>query len=141
MEGEQRLSLGSTLAVRAGKSRPVLCAGLMENGSLSLRVSTRTSPWTWPCWCCETSLPTSAGPLPALPGASRPESVLTTTAVRTEPSLKPALSFAVKGCFLCHAGLLAVSPSGKYGGGIHPNRWNGSPAILQKYFRTRAPIK
>ena len=41
---------------------------------------------------------------------------------------------------LLESGILGVS-YGKYGGGTHPSKWTSSVPILQKYYRTRSPIK
>ena len=30
---------------------------------------------------------------------------------------------------------------GRCGAGVHPCRWNGSPAILQRFYRSRAPVR
>ena len=76
--------------------------------ALLSHISTRTSPWMWPCWCCEMSLRTNAELPLALLGVLRPESVLTTTAVRTEPSQsllfhcsQRLFFFVVQDCSLC----------------------------------------
>ena len=38
-------------------------------------------------------------------------------------------------------GVLAEGRPGAYSGGMHPCRWNGSPAILQRYHRTRTTVR
>lgn len=40
-----------------------------------------------------------------------------------------------------NTGILQNCYSGHYGGGTHPCKWNGSPYIIQKYFRTRSAVK
>lgn len=38
-------------------------------------------------------------------------------------------------------GILNGNWSGTYKGGVHPNAWNGSGAILAKYAKYRAPVR
>lgn len=41
-----------------------------------------------------------------------------------------------------NTGILAASyAGGTHIGGTHPSRWNGSPAILQKFYRTKTPVR
>ena len=38
-------------------------------------------------------------------------------------------------------GVIRECYSGSYTGGIAPCRWNGSPAILQRYYRSQQPVR
>ena len=41
-----------------------------------------------------------------------------------------------------NTGVLAAGyTGGTHMGGTHPCRWNGSPAILQKFYRTKTPVR
>ena len=40
-----------------------------------------------------------------------------------------------------NTGVLAGCFSGSYTGGTHPCRWNGSPAILQRFHRSKTPVR
>lgn len=41
-----------------------------------------------------------------------------------------------------NSGIMAASyTGGTHMGGIHPCRWNGSTAILQKFYRTKTPVR
>ena len=41
-----------------------------------------------------------------------------------------------------NTGVMAAGyTGGTHMGGTHPCRWNGSPAILQKFYRTKTPVR
>ena len=39
------------------------------------------------------------------------------------------------------SGVLVASFTGGHVGGMHPARWSGSPAILQKFHRSNTPVR